>query len=53
MQGAGGVTLVPWCQKYLVCFSFSLSDECSVVPNALNLFNKFLTTYCMFEEIED
>ena len=40
--------------KYLVeCFSFSLSDECSVVPDALNLFNKFLTTYCMFEEIED
>ena len=41
-------------QKYFVeWFSFSLSDECYMVRDVLNLFNKFLTTYCMFKEIED
>ena len=55
VRGGGcQVTLVMQCQKYLVeCFSFSFSDECSVVPDAFNLFNKFLTTYCMFKEIEN
>ena len=38
---------------YLNVSLFHFPMNFSMVPDAMNLFNKFLTIYCVFEEIGD